>query len=356
MHYTAELYHHGIKGMKWGVRRFQNQNGTLTNAGKRRYGSNEKSKHRLKLEEKYRKKGMSQKQAEMAAQRRIKTEAIITATAALTLTAAAAYAANKYVKNNVDRMIKYGSTLQRVEYSDTGELHDVFFAAKNKADRTRYTGLLGMDRYRQTGHAYKMDLSTNNDIKIAAKKNAKKVFKELYDKDSDFRKQINELANTNIHGTNGIKITGKMEGEELSKVYDNFNSHLVNLRDSNLASKFYGALKDKGYGAIQDINDMKFSGYNASDPLIVFADKGKVVVDRMKEIPYKEISDKYYKVKDRETIKKIVKQYVGLVPAAAFVSGTSRAANTQVINEYRLEHPNTNLTDKEILRMLSKKK
>lgn len=31
-----ELYHHGIKGQKWGVRRFQNPDGTLTAAGKKR--------------------------------------------------------------------------------------------------------------------------------------------------------------------------------------------------------------------------------------------------------------------------------------------------------------------------------
>ena len=32
-----ELYHWGIKGMKWGVRRFQNKDGSLTPAGRKRY-------------------------------------------------------------------------------------------------------------------------------------------------------------------------------------------------------------------------------------------------------------------------------------------------------------------------------
>lgn len=33
----TELWHHGIKGQKWGVRRYQNPDGTLTEEGKRRY-------------------------------------------------------------------------------------------------------------------------------------------------------------------------------------------------------------------------------------------------------------------------------------------------------------------------------
>lgn len=36
---NGTLSHHGIKGMRWGVRRFQNKDGSLTPAGKKRYGS-----------------------------------------------------------------------------------------------------------------------------------------------------------------------------------------------------------------------------------------------------------------------------------------------------------------------------
>lgn len=37
VYYSNELTHWGIKGQKWGERRFQNEDGTLTEAGRRRY-------------------------------------------------------------------------------------------------------------------------------------------------------------------------------------------------------------------------------------------------------------------------------------------------------------------------------
>ena len=45
-----EVYHYGIKGMKWGVRRYQNKDGTLTNTGKKRLIEERRTKNTAKTQ------------------------------------------------------------------------------------------------------------------------------------------------------------------------------------------------------------------------------------------------------------------------------------------------------------------
>lgn len=83
--YTNELYHHGIKGMHWGIRRFQRKNGTWTTKGK---------KHREQIEDDDETKARRKETAKKAAIG-VGVAAAVTATAIVAYKVAGKSAANK---------------------------------------------------------------------------------------------------------------------------------------------------------------------------------------------------------------------------------------------------------------------
>ena len=46
---SDEVWHYGIKGQKWGVRRYQNEDGSLTSSGKKRYAFKDEKFHKEKM-------------------------------------------------------------------------------------------------------------------------------------------------------------------------------------------------------------------------------------------------------------------------------------------------------------------
>ena len=328
--YSDELYHHGIKGQRWGVRRFQKKDGTLTSAGKKRYdddGQVKKSKHRLMLEEKYKKAGLSQQDAEKEANSRIRTEKILAVAAGVTVAACAAYVIRNKIKDRTDGLIKAGDTLQRIEMQDTGgKLHDVFYTSKGKHDNKRYAGMLGMTRHKQTGEAYLMKLESATDIKVASKDKAAKIFGDLYKNDASFRSSVEEHVSKHFTGQNVIKDTKNVSNRNIKKMYDNFNANLINIKaDGSGADKtFYNKLKSAGYGAIQDVNDMKYSGYNAKNPLIVFGNSKNIMVKSVEAIS----KDKAFNDGMKEFGKSMVEQSLKTFGPMTAVGLSAKAVST----------------------------
>ena len=191
-----------------------------------------------------------------------------------------------------------------------GGLHDTFYVSKGRHDNKRYAAVLGKTRYQQTGKAYLMKLQADGNIKIASQENASKIFGDLYKNDPEFRKSV--FRYVSIHPNmkdNIVKDKNDVSKRNIRKMYENFNSYLpsISKTSSGADKKFYSELKKSGYGAIQDINDMKYNKYATRNPLLVFDNsKGYIKTKSIREMTPKEI-DKIY---DKEVAKAKVERII----------------------------------------------
>lgn len=322
---TDQLYHYGILGMKWGKHRVQSSPPSTA----------QKSKHRTNLEAKYRESGMSKKQAEAAADKRIKTEKILAVTAGITVAAATAYVVNKHIQDRTDHIVKSGTKLQVIAKNADKDLDRAFYTAYKESDKTKYKGLYGRQLGGTMGETvHKISLNVDKDLKVASKQKATDAFVDLYKHDEEFRtafQESNKVMNRGVGKAASIhRIASKpMSDKQLRKAgYDAFNIGLVNHdKSGNLASKkFYDKLKDAGYNAVMDVNDRKYSGYKSKAPVIIFDKANKISLDSVKEMTEKQIAsnaNKAYRQLAAPEVAKLGAAYAGIIAVSEF--GQKRA-------------------------------
>ena len=339
--YSPSLAHHGILGQKWGKKNgppypldASDHSSSEKKAGWRRSLSNRSSDKKKKENifereerrwaKRYRDLGYSKKDAESYAKAKVTSEKILLAVGAVALTAAVGYGAYKYSKYAMDGKVAAGKVMQRVSKDGTEKLHDIFFASDNAHDNLRYEKLYGGQiRQGVYGFGFKpklLKLVSDGDIKVASEKNAIKAFKDTILGNEKFR---NAAINENFHSE-----LPKLNNKQWKDLYEEWNAKsLMGMNQSGDAAPFYETLKKKGYGAIQDMNDMKFSGYNAKNPLIVF-DAGSIKVSKIKDIDSSvwDVLSEEQKINSEKDMAEFFTTYSAVVGSSATAVGATTAA------------------------------
>ena len=193
-----ELAHHGIKGQKWGQRRFQNPDGSYTPEGLERYGRSTKNQNG----ENSLKRGSNKKNKVLSTLKDPKVQKALKVGAAVAGTALAAYGAYKAYEfiNNKSEVIQRGRLALAIEteqkyinaYNDSKRLSNMVSDPSTKdrltkeANWNKAQGAQAMYNRNYVGNKYNKSSSIERikdsyNLLSANKKQTGKSFKESYD-------------------------------------------------------------------------------------------------------------------------------------------------------------------------------
>ena len=348
MQYNNYIYHHGIKGQRWGIRRFQNKDGSLTPRGRKRYSDESGDNKQKDIDDE--KKGLTDKQK----------KAII-AGAAVVGTGLAIYGGYK-----ISQVYKGANSPIDPE---TG-----FRLLKNDADKSDLSKI-NPGRIR-----FLYPFAKNKEIIEGSSTNCM-----LCTTAYELRKR-----GFDVHAGLEKSGTGYLPDELFPKLFKDYKE-TTKLSPINSMSKIEDFIKKEGPGSRGNICVWWNQGGGHSmiwenvDGKIIFKDgqTDQVYKDFAKTILKNASNTKPIEMLRTDNltlntsdIKKFVnpdtllKTYVDhggeialnmanepIVQLGAMAAGTAgyvHVLNKSSVNSYKKKHPNTKMSDKEILKMLSK--
>lgn len=222
MEYYNELYHYGVKGMRWGVRRYQNKDGTLTAAGKNRYSKTIDINN-------------------------IDRKDLI-----------------KMLDNGRDFVIKKGSEAYRSTTSDNEVMKGKKYVSFRANDIATYQSFVRDNAVNPNDNVYTDTYSTTKNVKVAGQRVQAEVLQEMYGKTSKNKSMVD-------YGIMNKPISEMTDKEFSNYMYYNPFDHdldIMNKPISNVdTSDFVRRIIDKGYDAVVDMTDVSI-GY-ADSPVVV---------------------------------------------------------------------------------------
>lgn len=260
----------------------------------------------------------------------------------------------------MDRFISPNKAIQTVHMGDVSERikpGNPFYASYTKADNTIYASKV-FGHFTDKSNITR--LYTKDGVKVASPRTGKKVFEEVL--------RENPEINDYIKAVQGGR---EVRGSKTSSLYKMFNQSLVlrtdssksNLDHDRIHNLFYDKLRKRGYGAVMDLEDSKIESFTFN-PVIVFDKQIKQVISTTPATARdlgtaKTIKGMVY-AKTREILNRPLSsptvQYTAMIGG---LSTTALAINVrnygdpkQAVDNYRLQHPNTKMTDQEILKSL----